>query len=385
MAAADQKTGMNERLRRAGELEEADRSAEALEQAWAAFDLAPADVDAKRVVARLLRRNPNLVSPERRADLEHLLTDEEVDPDAIAAAGWTLLLGEEALKPGAEPEKLANALENDPLALLLLTEACMCSLDAERALTDVRRWLLLSARSAEYPRLARALVAQVGLNGGAWPFGDEELAVLQQSLDAPFSAAFVRPPPPASAQRFDDAVTQAVADQYVRWPYPVWTRFTPPEATTLPRAIEKLDGGRPSRLPVKAEILVAGCGTGREAGMLARRFPDASITAIDISASSLAYAAERCAGLGIHFRLLDLHNVAQLGGRFDHIACRGVLHHLPDPEAGWAKLVEVLNPAGVMKIMLYSRVARLRVEAARMRVADLLDQPVDEEFWCRRS
>jgi SAM-dependent methyltransferase len=111
---------------------------------------------------------------------------------------------------------------------------------------------------------------------------------------------------------------------------------------------------------------------------MAKRFPDARVTAIDISDRALAYAAERCRGLGIDFRMLDLHEATSIGRRFDLIACCGVLHHLPDAEDGWAKLVDALTPGGVMKVMVYSRVARLRVAAARAYIADLVGQPVDE-------
>jgi len=365
-------------LNRARDLEAADQPDEALAQAWRALDCYPDNFEAKRVVAGMLRRNPECVAVDRRAELERLLRDPDVDPDAIAAAGWTLILDEHKLTPDADPAATAAALEEDSLALLLLTEACVTALDAEGALTRVRQWLLMSGNWPNYPRLAEALAAQAARSGGAWPFDDEERAALAQA--PAFAPAFLPPrPPPPAGERFDDAITQAVADQYVRWPYPIWSRVTPPEPTTLPQVVEKLDGGRPCGLPTQAEVLVAGCGTGREAALLAKRFPDARITAIDISEGSLDYAKERCAGLGIDFRLLDLHEVARLGRSFDFIACSGVLHHLRDPEAGWAKLVETLNPGGVMKVAVYSRVARLRVEAAKAHMTDLSDQPVDDD------
>jgi SAM-dependent methyltransferase len=359
-------------------LEEAERPAEALALGWRALDLAPADPQAKRLVVRLLRRNPALSSAERRGDLERLLGDPDIDPGAMGSAGWMLLLAQGRIAPDGDPEAMASALECDPLALRLLGEACVFVLEAELALTRVRRWLLLSGRSGDYPRLGDALAAQAAHNGGAWPFDAEERDALEQSA---FRAAYL--PKRAAAppgERFNDSVTQAVADQYVRWPYPVWSRLTAPEPSTVPREVEKLDGGRPSGLPVKAEILIAGCGTGREVALLARRFPDAHVTGIDISAVSLAYAAERCAGLNVDFRLLDLHEVARLGAPFDVIVCSGVLHHLPDPEAGWAELVKVVKPGGAMQVMVYSRVARLAVEAAKSHIADLGAQPVDDDL-----
>jgi SAM-dependent methyltransferase len=57
-----------------------------------------------------------------------------------------------------------------------------------------------------------------------------------------------------------------------------------------------------------------------------------------------------------------------------------VLHHLPDPEAGWAALVRVLRPGGVTRVMVYSKLARLAVRAARAELADLLALPVDDDL-----
>ena len=180
---------------------------------------------------------------------------------------------------------------------------------------------------------------------------------------------------------FADPVTRAVAGQYRSWPYPPWSRVTPPRPTTLPDRVAALDGGRPSGLPVAADILVAGCGTGREAALTALGFPDARIVAVDFSETSLAYARQRCAGIAnLEFHLLDLNRIAELGLTFDFVSCSGVLHHLPDPEAGWAALAAVLRPGGVMQIMLYSKAARQQVETARALVADLRDRPVDDDL-----
>jgi SAM-dependent methyltransferase len=352
-----------------------DQPEDPLAGAWRSLDAAKDDLRAKRPLAKLLRLHPQLVSRERAADLRRLVSDPDIDPADVASAGWSLVLAE---LQDDDPAAMARAIESDALALSLLTETCVFLPDAERAMSGVRRWLLLSRKSRDYPRLTRALVAQAAWNGGAWPFDEEERAALKTSA---FAAAYLpeRPPLPEPAQ-FGDAVTDAIADQYVRWPYPEWSRVTVPEASTVPAEVERMDGGRPSGLPVRSEILVAGCGTGREPALLARRFPDAHITAIDLSERSLAYAAHRCNGLDIDFQLLDLHDVGRLGRRFHFIACSGVLHHLPDPEAGWAKLVAALEPGGIMKVMVYSRVARLRVDAARARIADLRNRPVDDDL-----
>jgi SAM-dependent methyltransferase len=57
-----------------------------------------------------------------------------------------------------------------------------------------------------------------------------------------------------------------------------------------------------------------------------------------------------------------------------------VLHHLPDPEAAWATLSNVVKPGGVMRVMVYSKIARLMVQGWRTKIAHLLDQPVDDDL-----
>jgi len=358
--------------------QEAGQPEAALAAAWQAFDLAPGDLDAKRLLARLLRNHPKLARPERREALTRLLTDRQVDPTHIASAGWHAFLADETVSP----EALAARAEADPLVHHLLEQSPVAWLEAERAFTALRRRLLLSGRWRDFPRLVEALRAQATLSGGAWLRDEAEEAALADAPDAPIAATYAPPPWSASAAlSFADPVTLAVAGQYRSWPYPPWSRVTPPRPTTLPERVAALDGGRPSDLPIAADLLVAGCGTGREAALTALNYPDAKIVAIDFSETSLAYARQRCAGIpNLEFRLLDLHRVADLGTSFDFISCSGVLHHLPAPEAGWAALAAVLKPGGVMQIMVYSGIAREKIGTARGLIADLLDRPVDDDL-----
>jgi SAM-dependent methyltransferase len=366
--------------------ERSGRPEQALEAAWSVLESDPDDAEAKSLIARILRHYPASAPPERRQSLERLLADPSVDPAIVARAAWHLLLkpGQPLAVHASDPEPLARWAETDGFAVRLLEEGPLTVLEAERILTGVRRWLLLSGRAGEFPRLSAALSAQAAWNGGAWLIGPDERAPLDAEPGNPMIGAYFAPSPPARASDgSSDKVTDAVAAQYEDWPFPPWSRVTTPRPQTLPEAVEKLDDGRPSGLPIEADLLVAGCGTGREAALWALRFPDARITAIDISAASLAYARERCRAIGldrIDFRRLDLHRVADLGMKFDFISCSGVLHHLPDPEAGWAALVDVLTPGGATRVMVYSRIARLKVAAAQRHLADLRGRPADADL-----
>ncbi|HYE28718.1 MAG TPA: class I SAM-dependent methyltransferase [Allosphingosinicella sp.] len=385
-ASGSDRSAQAKRLESARAHERAGRPADALREAWAALDLDPDAAEAKSLIAGFLRHYPGSAPAERRDDLERLLVDPAVEPSVVARAAWHLLRGEgQPLAAFAsDPEALARWAETDAFATQLLRESPVTVLDAERALSGLRRWLLLSRRWPDFPRLVAALGAQAALNGGAWPIEPDERARLDAESGTAITAAYLASPSAArAAAAFGDPVTEAVAAQYEKWPYPAWSRITAPLPQTLPEAVARLDQGRPSGLPVAADLLVAGCGTGREAALWALRFPDARITAIDLSATSLAYARERCRALGldrIRFRQLDLHDVADLGTTFDFIACSGVLHHLADPERGWAALAAALKPGGVMRVMLYSKVARLKVRAAQRHLADLQGRPADADL-----
>jgi SAM-dependent methyltransferase len=140
--------------------------------------------------------------------------------------------------------------------------------------------------------------------------------------------------------------------------------------------------------PRSPEILVAGCGTGQHALQPATRFANAKVTAIDLSKTSLAYAKRQTAKLGvrnIEFGRADILELAKLNRTFDIIECSGVLHHLEDPVAGWQVLTKLLRPGGLMKIGLYSELARKDVVAGRKLVAEMEFSPsADHMRRCRQ-
>ena len=107
-------------------------------------------------------------------------------------------------------------------------------------------------------------------------------------------------------------------------------------------------------------ILVAGCGTS-QAAKHAMRWPGARVTGIDFSETSVRASVElkRKYDLdNLQVRQLSIERARELDTSFDQIVCTGVLHHLPDPDAGLSALRELLKPDGAMNIMLYAPYGR---------------------------
>ncbi|QFS82124.1 hypothetical protein FIU97_04970 [Roseivivax sp. THAF40] len=161
----------------------------------------------------------------------------------------------------------------------------------------------------------------------------------------------------------------SVTEQYEVYPYP--ERDPAEEATRLitgsPSHPLEMDhflwgGARDWSQPLR--ILVAGGGTGDGLIQMAQLLTDAGrpydITYVDLSgkARSIAEARAAARGLtGITFHtgsLLDAPNF----GLFDYIDSCGVLHHLPDPDAGFAALRAALAPGGGAGIMVYAPYGR---------------------------
>jgi SAM-dependent methyltransferase len=110
-------------------------------------------------------------------------------------------------------------------------------------------------------------------------------------------------------------------------------------------------------------ILVAGCGT-TQAAHYAVRWPRARVVGIDVSASSIAFTQElkRKHSLdNLEVRQLAVEQAHALDETFEYIVCTGVLHHLPDPDAGLCALHDILAPQGAMHVMVYAPYGRAGV------------------------
>jgi SAM-dependent methyltransferase len=110
-------------------------------------------------------------------------------------------------------------------------------------------------------------------------------------------------------------------------------------------------------------VLVAGCGTS-QAAKYALRWPRAQVFGIDISTTSVekTETLKRKYGLdNLEVRQLPLERATELGCRFEHVVCTGVLHHLSNPDAGLRALRDVLAPNGAVQLMVYAPYGRAGV------------------------
>jgi SAM-dependent methyltransferase len=157
-------------------------------------------------------------------------------------------------------------------------------------------------------------------------------------------------------------------DQYEKWVYPLSVDDLEADfnAGQFDRSDPSLFRRKLWPRPVEPEslkILIAGCGT-VQAARYAYRNPECEVVGIDTSRASLEHTQRlkqkhRLANLSLHH--LSILDVEQLGQQFDLIVSSGVLHHLPDPDAGLRKLKQALLPHGVMSIMVYGWYRRFGV------------------------
>ena len=168
----------------------------------------------------------------------------------------------------------------------------------------------------------------------------------------------------------------AVREHYEEFPYPARDpederrRLVHEPLAQLPLVDHLFWGGR--RLDAGGlRVLDAGCGTGDAAIALAEqlRGRGARVVALDLSAPSLAVAAERARvrGLGgIEFVRAGLEELPALGlGEFDYVVLPGVLQHLASPGRGLRRAAGVVAPDGGLGIRVYGRYGRTGVSQLR--------------------
>ncbi len=176
-------------------------------------------------------------------------------------------------------------------------------------------------------------------------------------------------------------VTQSVRQQYEENPYPRWKTesvFEPLQSKAIAKKYQK-----------KSNVLIAGCGTGKQIVCAYNFYPNASFVGIDISRASLAYAKRKLIDYNfeknVQLYQCDILDSHLLNQEFDFIECCGVLHHMQNPEDGLNELLKLLKPGGRITLALYSKRARQEIVKARAYIKQKGFEPTTEDIRsCRK-
>jgi SAM-dependent methyltransferase len=156
-------------------------------------------------------------------------------------------------------------------------------------------------------------------------------------------------------------VSVLVKQHYEQHPYPRWTATTWSSFT----AEQELRLRFPASFPADKQltissILIAGCGTGRQAIMMAKANLQSIVIAADLSRTSLAYDIRKAWGMRVNNTIWTQADILEFpttfqGHQFDFVESTGVLHHMANPMEGFNSL---LRPRGAFLVAVYSKVAR---------------------------
>lgn len=106
--------------------------------------------------------------------------------------------------------------------------------------------------------------------------------------------------------------------------------------------------------PAGSCVLEAGCGVGAQTVTLARNSPDAIITSIDISETSLTEAKRKVTAEGltnVRFERGDIFSFPYRPNSFDHVFVCFVLEHLANPLSALLALKDQLRPGGTITVI----------------------------------
>jgi len=121
--------------------------------------------------------------------------------------------------------------------------------------------------------------------------------------------------------------------------------------------------------PMPERILEIGCGTGILTALLSRRFPSASIDAVDISPAMIARARRNLKeNRQINWMAADARHLPPLP-QYDLIASNCALHWLTPLEPVFKRLGALLNPGGRLAAAIMTQGTFAELHASRNRVA----------------
>ncbi len=130
-------------------------------------------------------------------------------------------------------------------------------------------------------------------------------------------------------------------------------------------------------------IFDMGCGTGEYTLWYAMNGAK-EVVGADLSDGSLKVARERQKEINadhVTFKKMDILECPEPDNYYDYSYCIGVLHHTGDPRRGFANLVRITKPGGVVMVSVYSkysrRVLRVKQSICKLLGGDDIDKRVE--------
>jgi SAM-dependent methyltransferase len=335
-------------------------------------------------------------------------------------------------------QEVISDLSEVPLLLKLMSVSRLADLELEAIFTDIRSGLLSSISeitgSSEVLRFQSALALQCFTNEYVYGQTDNEAKALE-ALEAVVKESLLKgeQPSPQSIlclatykalheyewcdlhtvtadteevftrqviepkqeirlksdipilQEITDKVSSKVREQYEENPYPRWVNTgLPLNPSSISEVTKKLELSifDPKINDVEnPSILIGGCGTGQHSIGTAAKFASSTVLAVDLSLASLAYAKRKTEELSVQnveYMHADILDLGKLDRQFDIVESLGVLHHMDDPMAGWRVLTDCLKPGGLMRVGLYSELARQHIVKIREEISQSGIGPSDD-------
>src|ERR1039457_1252988 len=168
----------------------------------------------------------------------------------------------------------------------------------------------------------------------------------------------------------EEKVTHTVKDFYEDAPFPNYNSFD-----SVKTFVRQADAGVFARLlrsqiPLNANVLEVGCGTGQMSNYLAATTLS-RVYATDMTLASLRLGhdfAKRNGIEGVQFIQTNLFMPALRPHSMDIVISNGVLHHTYDTKKAFMSISRLVKPGGYIIIGLYNHIGRLRTDLRRVLV-----------------
>lgn len=137
-----------------------------------------------------------------------------------------------------------------------------------------------------------------------------------------------------------------------QWTPDLWRRWTEQDSSLVQDHLQMQEAAVSRWIEVQRpeSLLEAGCGYGRLTKLLANRFPQTRVTAVDDSPAMLKSAAKDIVAENVSFCLATLWSLPFASECFDAVACIGVIMHVEREVDALHEMVRVLRPGGTLLV-----------------------------------